>query len=169
MIVNIMSGGRYVATVCHEQIDDRWMWVCYPIYEGYVKQGCGMGVADDNTVYKVSWMKGKVTVTELPDVTAQDNFYITGGAVGVEPTDGVSYASSTALPAIELAGGVQPDGTYVSSAYSVAKHNDTFLLYAGSTTLTNIVGYSHKGNGIYKRNDNYVYIYNQNEIKKSEK
>ena len=169
MIVNIMSGGRYVATVCHEQIDDRWMWVCYPIYEGYVKQGCGMGVADDNTVYKVSWMKGKVTVTELPDVTAQDNFYITGGAVGVEPIDGVSYASSTALPAIELAGGVQPDGTYVSSAYSVAKHNDTFLLYAGSTTLTNIVGYSHKGNGIYKRNDNYVYIYNQNEIKKSEK
>ena len=165
MIVNIMSGGRYVATVCHEQIDGRWMWVCYPIYEGYVKLGCGVGVADDNTVYNVTWMGDRVTVTEQLDIKAQDNFYITGGAVGVESVEGYTYATSTALPAIELAGGVQPDGTYVSSAYSVAKHNDTFLLYAGSTTLTNIVGYSHKGNGIYQRNDNYVYIYNQNEIK----
>lgn len=165
MVVNIMSGGRYVATVCHEQIDDRWMWVCYPIYEGYVKQGCGVGVADDDTVYNVSWIAGKVEVTELPDVSPQGMFYITGGAVDVEAVDGFTYASSTALPAIELAGGVQPDGTYASSAYSVTKHADTFRLNAGSTTLTNIVGYTHMGDGIYKRNDDYIYIYNPNEIK----
>lgn len=165
MIVNIMSGGRYVATVCHEQIDGRWMWVCYPIYEGYVKLGCGVGVADDNTVYNVTWMGDRVTVTEQLDIKAQDNFYITGGAVGVESVEGYTYATSTALPAIELAGGVKPDGTYASSAYSVSKRDNIFQLNAGSTTLTNIVGYSHKGNGIYQRNDEYVYIYNQNEVR----
>lgn len=169
MIVNIMSGGRYVATVCHEQIDGRWMWVCYPIYEGYVKQGCGVGVADDNKVYSVSWMSGKVTVTEMPDVTPQKNFYITGGAVGVESTEGVTYATSTALPAIELAGGVNPDGTYTSAPYNVQKVGDTFQLLAPAG-LTDIVGYTdtYRESGdkrIYKRNDNYVYIYNQNEIK----
>ena len=169
MIVNIMSGGRYVATVCHEQIDGRWMWVCYPIYEGYVKQDCGVGVADDNKVYSVSWMSGKVTVTEMPDVTPQKNFYITGGAVGVESTEGVTYATSTALPAIELAGGVNPDGTYTSAPYNVQKVGDTFQLLAPAG-LTDIVGYTdtYRESGdkrIYKRNDNYVYIYNQNEIK----
>ena len=165
MVVNIMSGGRYVATVCHETIDTLSMWVCYPIYEGLVKQGCGLGVADDNKVYSVSWLDGKVTVTEQPDVSPKDNFYITGGAVGVEPVEGFTYAESTALPAIELAGGVKPDGTYASSAYSVAKRANTFLLNAGTTTLTNIVGYSHTGGGVYERNDEYVYIYNQNEVK----
>lgn len=168
MVVNIMCGGRYVATVCHETIEGMPLWVCYPIYEGKVKQACGVGVADDNSVYDVCWINGKVKVLARDDKAA-DSFYINGGIVELEPQEEVSYPDYQALPYIELSGGVKPDGTYAGTAYSVQKVGDAFELLAPAG-LTDIVGFTdtYRTSGdkrIYKRNDNNEYIYNQNEIK----
>ena len=169
MIVNIMSGGRYVATVCHETIKGNDLWVCYPIYEGYVKQACGLGVDANNQVYKVRWIGGEVTLTPVEKVTAGEYFYINGGGVEVEPQEEITYPDYQALPYIELSGGVKPDGSYAAAAYSVLKSGENFQLLAPAG-ITDIVGFTDTGkasgsNHIYKRNDNYVYIYNQNEIK----
>lgn len=171
MIVNIMSGGRYVATVCHELINNHDLWVCYPIYEGRIKQACGVGVDEFNNVYKVRWLGGVATTTLMKQMANNvDNFYINGGAVQVEPREGVSYPECKAFPYIELCGGVKPDGGYAASAYNVTKDGESFLLLAPGGK-TDIVGFTdtNKTSGdmhIYKRNDNYVYIYNQNEIMK---
>lgn len=169
MMVNIMSGGRYVAIVCHETIDNKSMWVCYPIYEGRLKLACGIGVDDGGNVYSVRWIGGVVNVLSLDKITESPNFYINEGAVGVDPMESVTYPDYQALPYIELSGGVKPDGSYAATAYSVKKEGEDFLLLAPAG-LTDIVGFTDTGESsgdyhIYKRNDNYVYIYNQNEIK----
>ena len=162
MVVNIESGGRYVATVCHEQIGGLDLWVCYPIYEGKVKLACGLGVDNDNQTYNVRWIGGKATVTPRDDVSG-NVFYITNGAVRVTPTEGVDYAESHAMPYIELAGGVQPDGSYKATAYDVTKEGADFVLYA--TNVNNLIGFTLASGNRYVRNNGYTYIYNPNEIK----
>lgn len=173
LVVNIMSGGRYVATVCHEIIDNEVvhnvpMWVCYPIYEGKVKQACGVGVADDNSVYDVMWINGRLTAT-LREEKADGMFYINYGGLELEPRDNIDYPDYQVLPYIELSGGVKPDGTYAAEVYQVMKVNDEFQFMAPAGK-TDIVGFTDTekpwgDTHLYKRNSDYIYIYNQNEIK----
>ena len=169
MVANIVSGGRYVATVCHETIQGRRLWVCYPIYEGKVKLACGLGIADDGTVYKVSWLKGKATLTVREDMTAGTMFYITGGSVRTAPTEGVQYAEAWPMPYIETGGGVQPDGSYWGyHFFPVMKEGDTFCFYSYQADLDAVGWTCQPSDGRlyrYVRNTNYTYIYNPNEIK----
>lgn len=169
MVANIVSGGRYVATVCHETIEGQRLWVCYPIYEGKVKLACGLGVADDNTVYKVKWLDGKCTLTRQENQIGGDRFYMTGGGVRLVPAEGVEYAEAYAMPYIETGGGVQPDGSYAGiGCYPVVKEGDTFCFYAYMADLP-AVGWTRDTSTSkpfrYVRNPNYTYIYNPNEIK----
>ncbi|MBO7602961.1 MAG: hypothetical protein J6S97_00930 [Bacteroidales bacterium] len=166
-VVNIVSGGRYIASVCHEQIDGKDLWVCYPIYEGRINQMCGLGVDDSGAVFKVQWLGGKALVVREEDETAGDTFYITAGEVGVAPAEGVTYAPSYSVPFIELDGGVQPGGTYDSALCIGFKYGqDFYVLCSGGDSL---VGYEEAtefgGRPYFRRKDNYVYIYNPNEIK----
>ena len=163
MVVDVVSGGRYVATVCHETIDGRDLWVCYPIYEGKVKLACGVGVDSNQLAYNVRWVGGKATVTASGDV-AGDTFYITAGAVRVKATEGVTYAASQALPAVAVAGGVQPNGTYRSTVYPVKKRGADFY-FETQTKLDNVVGWRQTDGLTYTHEDNYTYIYNPNEVK----
>jgi hypothetical protein len=177
MVVNIESGGRYVATVCHESINGLNLWVCYPIYEGRVNLACGVGVDSDQMAYDVKWVGGKVTVKPRNEVAA-DRFYITNGAVRVKPTEGVTYAESHALPAVAVAGGVQPDGSYRSTVYPVMKDGCRFV-FNSKGLLSNVVGWRLSDEFInqpvaniapntivtYTHEDHYTYIYNPNEIK----
>jgi len=177
MIVNIESGGRYVATVCHENIEGLDLWVCYPIYEGKVNLACGLGVDENNLCYDVRWIQNEVTLTPLEDV-AGTNFYITNGDVRVTPTEKVNYAESHALPYIELDGGVTPDGTYnVEYVFEVQKENGTFIAET-NRLLASTVGWTEytqetstlpTGTTLhfnkYTRDANYTYIYNPNELR----
>lgn len=165
MIVNIISGGRYAATVCHEWIDGIELWVCYPIYEGKVNLACGLGVDNSQRTYSVRWTEGKATLVPQ-DAVAGQNFYITSGSVGVSSyeDEGVEYAPSQVLPYFEMAGGVQSDGSYSGKVYPVRKAGSTFRI-ATTDSPTNIVGFSKQPDGCYTRNDNYTYIYNPNEFK----
>lgn len=169
MMVNIVSGGRYVAVVCHEEIDGHRLWVCYPVYEGKIKLACGVGVADDLSAYRVRWLNGKCTLTALSDKASDGRFYITGGGVGVKRVEGITYADCQVLPAIELDGGVRPDGTYQSRAFAVMKSGEDFTLWADRQEA-DIVGYDYAGlsdgsRHLYRRNKSYTYIYNNNELK----
>ena len=175
IMVNIVSGGRYVAVVCHEQIEGKRLWVCYPVYEGRVKLACGIGVGDDQTSYRVRWLNGKCTLTALNGKATDGRFYITGGGVGVERVEGITYAESMALPAIELDGGIRPDGTYQSRAFAVTKKGEEFTLWADRQEA-DIVGYDYDNTTatqspkegewyLFKRNNSYTYIYNYNEMK----
>ncbi|MBP3202287.1 MAG: hypothetical protein J6M31_01620, partial [Bacteroidales bacterium] len=169
-VVLIESGGRYIATVCHEFIDGHDLWVCYPIYEGKVKLACGLGV-ENNSVFKVRWIGDTPTLTYQEGVTAEDTFYISSGGVGVEPVEDMTYAQGRALPYIELSGGVRPDGSYASQAYRAFKEEGHFVLPVQASALPkNIVGWDTctkvgQGRWLFTRNQDYTYIYNANEIR----
>ena len=169
-VVVIESGGRYIATVCHEQIDGHDLWVCYPIYEGKVKLACGLGV-EDGSVFKVRWIGDTPTLTYQEDITAGDTFYISSGGVGVEPVEDFVYAQGRALPYIELGGGIRPDGTYSAQAFRAFKEEGHFVLpVQASTRPENIVGWDEytsiaDGKWLFTRNSGYTYIYNDNEIR----
>ena len=169
-VVNIESGGRYIATVCHEDIDGHDLWVCYPIYEGKVKLACGLGV-ENGSVFKVRWIGDTPTLTYQEGVTADDTFYITAGGVGVEPVEDVVYAQGRALPYIELSGGIQADGGYASEAFCVFREQGHFVLpVKASACPENIVGWDEyttvaAGSWLFTRNPAYTYIYNANEIR----
>jgi hypothetical protein len=75
----------------------------------------------------------------------------------------------------ELSGGIQSDGTYQSTPLLVRKEGSEFFILTPQGELNNIVGFtldpsaSKEINGqryyYYRRNDNYHYIYNPNEIR----
>ena len=169
-VVVIESGGRYIATVCHELIDGHDLWVCYPIYEGKVKLACGLGVENDS-VFKVRWIGDTPTLTYQEGVTAEDMFYISSGGVGVEPVEDFVYAQGRALPYIELSGSIRPDGTYSAQAFRAFKEEGHFVLpVQASTRPENIVGWDEytsiaDGKWLFTRNSGYTYIYNDNEIR----
>ena len=169
-VVNIESGGRYIATVCHEQIAGHNLWVCYPIYEGKVKLACGLGV-ENGSVFKVRWIGDTPTLTYQEGVTASDMFYITSGGIGVAPVEDVVYAQGRALPYIELSGGVQVDGGYSAQAFRVFKEAGHFVLpVQASARPENIVGWNEytsiaDGKWLFSRNSDYFYIYNDKEIR----
>ena len=160
MIVNIVSGGRYVASVCHENVNNHDLWVCYPIYEGKIKMPCGLGVDDSGRVYSVMWLNGLATTLRV-DGKADDTFYINGGQVDIEPQEGVTYADAFAMPYLELSGGVKPDGGYEASPYMVTRDGADFVLYDCKKVPANMVGWGEDGHRLTE----YVYIYNPNELR----
>lgn len=173
MVVNIVSGGRYVATVCHEKLMSQDIWVCYPIYEGKVKLACGLGVTDKGWVYQVRWLNGTARLTRLDqlDAAAADGmFYINGGAVSVMPQEGLVYPEAHAIPYVEVAGGVLPDGgCSIPTIFNVVKPNDTFCLWQPDGDEVNIHNWTANGAKTdkgqqYLRSADYIYIYNQTEL-----
>lgn len=191
-VVNIVSGGRVVATVCkevtvedtHIQNDstDIWvrdttsvLWVAYPVYEGVVNQLCGVGVDEQNRVFDVQWLDGRRTLKRRKanngsDAVATGNyFYINLGQVDTEADNSVSYASAEAMAYYELSGGIQYDGNYRATPLPVMKEGADFIIRTNNPTLTDIVGFTYDpSQNIYRRNNNYHYIYNPNEMRYEE-
>lgn len=180
MVVNIVSGGRYIATVCHELFNGHWYWVAYPIYEGKIKVACGLAVRDDNTYWNYRWKNGMLFTDEIifAGQPTGDTFYINGGQLSLKPSEAVDYAESVALPYYELSGGIRPDGSYQSVAYPVIKNGAEFHCYDAPHNLApaliswekvsgEVVTYEGKKNiNYWKRLPEYTYIYNPNETKK---
>ena len=173
MVVNIVSGGRYVATICHEQLMDHDMWVCYPIYEGRVKLACGLGVTTNGRVYQVRWLNGLPRLTrieQLDAAAAEGLFYINGGAVSVQPQEGLTYAEAHAIPYMVTSGGVQPDGGFnIPASYDVLKQDTVFSFTAPKNATVvapgwNASGTTADGRKQYQRASDYLYIYNPTEL-----
>lgn len=188
-VVNIVSGGRVVATVCqevtvedtHVQNDstDIWvtdttsvLWVAYPVYEGVVNQLCGVGVDEQNRVFDVQWLDGRRTLKRRKASNGSDAvdtgnyFYINLGQVDTEADNSVSYAPAEAMAYYELSGGIQYDGNYRATPLPVMKEGADFIIRTNDPTLTDIVGFTYDpSQNIYRRNSNYHYIYNPNEMR----
>ena len=188
-VVNIVSGGRVVATVCKEPVienthiqndsTDIWvtdttkvLWVAYPVYEGVVNQLCGVGVDEQKRVFDVQWLNGHRTLKRRKAYNGDDAvatgkyFYINLGQVDTEASDGVSYAPASAMAYYELSGGIQYDGNYRATPLPVMKEGADFIIRTDDPTLTNIVGFTYDADQhIYRRNSNYHYIYNPNEMR----
>ena len=167
LVVNIEAGGRYVATVCHEQIGSQWMWVAYPIYEGVIKRACGRGIADDGSTWDICWIGNscaarKLKYTVIPDETS---FYISGGAIGITPQEGITYEESHAIPYIELCGGIQPDGSARGTAFPVRNCNGEFRIDAPASVSPSFVGWHYDNTDqCWKQDSTYTFIYNPKEI-----
>lgn len=173
MVVNIVSGGRYIATVCHENYNGHWFWVAYPIYEGRVKLACGLGIRDDDTYWEMRWKKDTLYTSQLfydiNEKPAGDYFYINGGLLSLKPSENVEYAESFAMPYYELSGGIRPDGSYDSQAYPVVKKDAKFHCYAPHNLSIPLITWEKKtenGKQFWLRQPEYTYIYNPNETKK---
>ena len=191
-VVNIVSGGRVVATVCKEPVienthiqndsTDIWvtdttkvLWVAYPVYEGVVNQLCGVGVDEQKRVFDVQWLNGHRTLKRRKAYNGDDAvatgkyFYINLGQVDTEADNSVSYAPASAMAYYELSGGIQYDGNYRATPLPVTKRGTDFIIRADDPTLTNIVGFTYDADQhIYRRNSNYHYIYNPNEMRPGE-
>ena len=191
-VVNIVSGGRVVATVCKEPVienthiqndsTDIWvtdttkvLWVAYPVYEGVVNQLCGVGVDEQKRVFDVQWLNGHRTLKRRKAYNGDDAvatgkyFYINLGQVDTEADNSVSYAPASAMAYYELSGGIQYDGNYRATPLPVTKEGADFIIRTDDPTLTNIVGFTYDADQhIYRRNSNYHYIYNPNEMRYEE-
>lgn len=191
-VVNIVSGGRVVATVCKEPVienthiqndsTDIWvtdttkvLWVAYPVYEGGVNQLCGVGVDEQKRVFDVQWLNGHRTLKRRKAYNGEDAvatgkyFYINLGQVDTEADNSVSYAPASAMAYYELSGGIQYDGNYRATPLPVTKEGADFIIRTDDPTLTNIVGFTYDADQhIYRRNSNYHYIYNPNEMRPGE-
>ena len=191
-VVNIISGGRVVATVCKEPVienthiqndsTDIWvtdttkvLWVAYPVYEGVVNQLCGVGVDEQKRVFDVQWLNGHRTLKRRKAYNGDDAvatgkyFYINLGQVDTEADNSVSYAPASAMAYYELSGGIQYDGNYRATPLPVTKEGADFIIRTDDPTLTNIVGFTYDADQhIYRRNSNYHYIYNPNEMRPGE-
>jgi hypothetical protein len=179
---SIMTGVK-IDSVDVVRRDSLPLWVAYPVYEGVVNQACGVGVDPKNNAYDVSWINGRYSVKQRKNmdanVVAQNKmFYINMGRVDVEPADGVVYEKSYPMAYYELSGGIRSDGSYQSTPLLVRKEGPDFFILTPQGGLTNIVGFtlapsvSKEAGGIpyyyYRRNDNYHYIYNPNEMRYEE-
>ena len=188
-VVNIVSGGRVVATVCKEPVienthiqndsTDIWvtdttkvLWVAYPVYEGVVNQLCGVGVDEQKRVFDVQWLNGHRTLKRRKAYNGDDAvatgkyFYINLGQVDTDADNSVSYAPASAMAYYELSGGIQYDGNYRATPLPVTKEGADFIIRTDDPTLTNIVGFTYDADqNIYRRNSNYHYIYNPNEMR----
>ena len=180
MLVNIESGGRIVAAVCHEQINNIWFWVAYPVYEGVLNKLCGVAVSEaTGMVYDVRWLEGIALMQAQMKGDAyvycnNATFYMNAGKIMVEPQEGITYNESHPMPYFALSGGIQHNGTYRSTALPVEKQGDTYIIRNEDPSLTDIVGFSYDNKlKAYRRQDKYTYIYNPNEMRtvegKSEK
>lgn len=174
MVVNIISGGRYVATVCHETLMGHDIWVCYPIYEGKVKLACGLGVTAEGWVYQVRWLNGVARLSRienLDEATVNGMFYINGGAISVMPQEGLIYAEANAIPYVVTEGGVKPDGGYnIPACYDVMKNDTVFSFTTPKDAVTTVYqnwkadDSAANGQRQYKRLPEYIYIYNPTEL-----
>ena len=184
LTVNIVSGERVVAVVSHEKINNNWFWVAYPVYEGVINQRCGLAISDATAmIYDVFCYDGTVLLDPRKKgdeyvYNTSDTFYMNAGKIMLSPQEGITYNPIHPMPYFELAGGVQLDGSYKERAVRPYKVKDKFYVDALKSE-NNIVGYTFDANldettpdgqpmARYRRNDNYHYIYNPNEMRYEE-
>lgn len=171
-IVNIVSGGKYVATICKEEIDSAQYTTVYPIYNGKIAYQEGLAFNDDN-VYRMKWSYGfnkyVLQVMDQTDVPQRDSIYINDGALSLVKQKDLTYTESHPMLYLEVTGGVQYDGSFLWNAiFLPAKRGKDFILpyVAKSQDPEKLIGwYWDDKKELMVRNDStYTYIYNPTEM-----
>ena len=175
MCFNVEAGGRYVATLCYENIPEidstDPVWVAYPIYQQQVNISTGLCI-HKGKAYRVGWRFGEMEVTPIKTEGISQSIYMTGGYLYPMPTQGIDYEQSLIVTGYEWPGGIRTNGTLATDKpiYTIYKENDLFLLrdidglqQQGSLSALPNWTYDSSLNRMV-RNDDYCYYYNPQEV-----
>lgn len=172
-VTNLVYAGRHVATICSEQVkaidSSQKVRVVYPIYEGRIQLNNGL-CAHKGRVYNVAWKDDECIVTDKGEVNNETMVYITAGIPSFTAYDNITYSKAHLVPDLEIEYPFLVDGTYntKSTPYFVKKDKGCFYLpeTKNKSSITSIPNWAYdKASKMMKRNDDYVYIYNPNELK----
>lgn len=172
---NIEAGGRYIATLCLEQIPEidvnEPVWVAYPIYQQEVNISTGLCI-HNGKAYRVGWKFGEMVVTPIMTDGVTDRIYLTGGYLYPLPTQGIEYETSRVIMGYEWPGSIKTDGKLDTgkTIYTTYKENDKFYLQDMEGTiqrgqLSAIPNWTFSSvlNRMV-RDNNYSYYYNPQEV-----
>ncbi len=171
-VTDIIFAGRHVATICKERVADinaaKDVRVIYPIYEGRIQLANGLAWHDGHA-YRVAWRGEQCTVTDLGEQSYTSTVYVTAGVPSFTAYENIHYDATHLLPGLEFDTPFLPDGTFNDDAeiYPVQKNGGYFYLINlyGSSTITGIPHWSYDTQTkMMKRDDDYIYIYNPNEM-----
>lgn len=175
-VANVIASGRYVATICREQIDLpelglRELQVVYPIYNQQVNLGCGYAVYGDKA-YKVKWIGGKCEVEQDTQSapSADGTIYMTYGVPGSVQFANIKYQPCHTIIGYEWPLAITKNGTVDMSKpyYLTYKSGADFMLRTadGQEQLGNLNGLPNwtLRNGRMVREKNYYYYWNPNEV-----
>jgi hypothetical protein len=172
-VVNLVYAGRHVATVCRERVDaidpTQDVGVVYPIYEGRIQLFNGL-CQHKGRVYQVAWKGDACIVTDQGEGSNAETIYITAGVPSFTAYTNITYAPARPVPGLEIDKSFHVDGTFnfQSPRYFVKKVKGKFILPAtlGNTSITGLPNWVYDASTkMMTRNENYVYIYNPNELK----
>lgn len=165
--VNIVSGGRYVATICKEEIDSTLYTTVYPIYNGKLAYQDGLAFNGDK-VYRLKWSYGfnkyLLQTMDKAEMPQKEIIYINDGALSLVKQDDLTYTESHPMLYLELEGGVQYDGSFKwTSMYLPEKRGKEFII---PDVWLNLIGWDWDADRkLMVRNDStYTYIYNPTEM-----
>lgn len=169
--VNIVSGGRYVALTCQEEIDGKLYWMAFPIYEGKPNLKEGIAVSDGKA-YQAKWLytDQNYELTPLGDEQAPQTstFYLNEGAISLVQQSVLDYADAHPMLYLEITGGVQPDGSIQVANYfvPVKKGLDfTIPLAPKEKSPDQLIGWKWNSSDSHAdRLSSYTYIYNPSEM-----
>lgn len=175
LVMNVISSGRYVATVCRERIEaistTTDMRVVYPIYDRKANFASGYCV-NNGVAYSVRWIRGKCHVERIGYVNDESTIYLTDGVPGSRPYASTDYLPSHVVVDYEWPFAIRIDGSLDSSRpyYLVRKRKDLFYLRNADGSdckqrLDGLPNWSYDADlGRMVRNKDYVYYWNPLEI-----
>lgn len=172
-VVNLVYAGRHVATICTERVETidplQHVRVVYPIYEGRIQLYNGL-CRHNGRVYNVAWKGDDCIVTDKGEANNNKTIYVTAGVPSFTAYNNITYSPAHPVPYLETDKPFNVDGSYNTGAttYFVKKEKRNFFLPAtrDKVPITSIPGWSYDNTlKTMKRNDDYVYIYNPNELK----
>lgn len=173
---NIVCANRYVATVCHEQIDaispTEKVWVAYPIYGQQINTASGLCIHKDRA-WRVVWLYGGMSVEEISTEDDPDGtVYMNAGVLEPDSVSAYTYLQSKPVTAYEWPYAITTDGRIDRSKpwYYTRKEGYDFLLYdrSGLEQSGSLDGlpnwYYEKARNRVVRSSNYFYYYNPIEV-----
>lgn len=173
---NIVCANRYVATVCHEQIDaispTEKVWVAYPIYGQQINTASGLCI-HKGRAWRVVWLYGGMSVEEISTEDDPDGtVYMNAGVLEPDSVSAYTYLQSKPVTAYEWPYAITTDGRIDRSKpwYYTRKEGYDFLLYdrSGLEQSGSLDGlpnwYYEKARNRVVRSSNYFYYYNPIEV-----
>ncbi len=171
-VTDFVYAGRHVATICKERIKeidpDFDVRVVYPIYEGRMQQTDGVCLSGGHE-YHVKWTDNdKCEVTDNGTASTDGYVYILAGVPSFTAYKNISYYTAHAIPGAEVDTPFSVDGTYNPACklyYVEKKRNNFYLKDCDETEITSIPNWTYdKDLKRMRRSDDYIYIYNPNEL-----
>ena len=172
---NIEADGRYVATLCREQIPEidinGPVWVAYPIYQQQVNIDTGLCI-HNGKAYRVGYRFGKMEVTPIDGEGYGNQIYMTSGYLYPISNKAVKYENNRVVVGYEWPGSITIGGSIDASkpVYLPYKQGGSFYLRlpngtAQSGYLDGLPNWIYNGtlNRMVRVSD-YYYYYNPLEV-----